>query len=188
MSNASEIPKLRKNIKYIAENNDKINVLKDDSDEINTALYDELEKIARRTGNHNPDIKLPEYQKANPVSLKNKKKFTIKPKSSNFSYITITMEGTFNEAMNFLHAVDNMEYISDVLLISIEKPKKVEEKRIKGEVDKYSREKILKSKFGIVFYLKDTENLKKGKEGKDPDPNVDMKLVEQRKKSQLPNR
>jgi len=185
LSNSKEIYNLKKSVKYIEDNSKKIDILKDDSDSTNTKLYGELEKIALRTGNSKISISLPTYPKKNAKVNKN---FVIGPASSNFSYITIKMVGTFNDSMNFLHALDNMHYISDVVSMTIERPKKVEGKKLKDEIDRYGGEKLVKSKFDIVFYLKTNIKDKKNSKSKTPNPNVNMKLVEQRKKIALPER
>lgn len=185
LSNTSEIPKLRKDMNYIEKNKKKINLLKEDTEEVNTELYGELEDIAISTGNSKVSIDLSKY--ISTVSEKNTK-FVIEPISPNFFYVTIEMVGTFNDTLSFLHALDNMKYISDVISFTMEKPKKVEGKKLKDEIDRYGGKELVKSKFNIVFYLKTDKKSKKNKKEKVADPNVDMDLVEKAKNIPLPVR
>lgn len=183
--NTAEIIKLRKDINYIKENNKKINLLKKGTEEANIELYGELEDMAISTGNSNVFIDLPNYISA---TSEKKNEFVIEPINPDFFYVTIEMVGTFNDALRFLHALDNMRYISDVISFSMKKPKKVEGKKLKDEIDRYGGKELIKSEFDIVFYLKTDKDSQKNKKIKVADPNVDMKLVEEAKKSPLPKR
>jgi hypothetical protein len=157
-----DLPKLKGQYEMVTseENKIKISLTKDKA--IN--LIKSLETLADKTGNKISiaiDEKTPVVVGKNSTD-KNAKKTNIVDDLPKLNYLKlkITLVGNYNDMVNFMTKLENLDYYSDVISISISQGEPLEnssERDLFGKLNPQSAEKVksnlLKSELAVLFYL-----------------------------------
>lgn len=155
----SKISEMEKTRALLAENESNLRVFLDKNSEVD--FIKKIEDIAAETGNK-VSLKI-EDESAAPktkAAANKKNEDEIKKGLPKMEYLSmsISLEGNYEQAMNFLHKIENMNYYVDVLSISMNKS------AVEAVVDPFSAEKakagviataseVIKSDLDVIVYL-----------------------------------
>ncbi|MEA3323129.1 MAG: type 4a pilus biogenesis protein PilO [Patescibacteria group bacterium] len=135
----------KKNVAYIDEGVEWMDVLLPDNDDEKVRLFSSLERLAEDTGNDG--ISLTVKKIANEEIEKNKKvkndKSTVTPRVDNFLSVDIALVGSYNDLIEFIKKIENMHYFADVTSLRIEKT----------NIPDNPRSNLLKTTMNVKFYL-----------------------------------
>lgn len=155
----SKISEMEKTRSLLAENESNLRVFLDKNSEVD--FIKKIEDIAAETGNK-VSLKI-EDESAAPktkAAASKKNEDEIKKSLPKIEYLSmsISLEGNYEQAVNFLHKIENMNYYVDVLSISMNKS------AVEAVVDPFAAEKaktgviataseVIKSDFDVIVYL-----------------------------------
>lgn len=119
------ISTLKENEKKIEEGSDGVNVLLSGNTNAKVNLFSEIEALAKKSGNSSVEYAVlearPEPKKKDNAAKKSEEGGLVKidPQSVESIRLQIKTTGTYGDFLEFLHKVENLNYVNDVLGFSI---------------------------------------------------------------------
>ncbi|PID52334.1 MAG: hypothetical protein CR972_02555 [Candidatus Moraniibacteriota bacterium] len=138
---------------YIDEHITILNVLLPNSDDEKVRLFSELERLANDTGNDSVALSVKVAEKANAKTTTKQKQKEKKEKEKMLS-MNITLVGSYNNLLQFVHKIENMQYFTNIVSFNITKTKNKE--KVRGEEDSEVRKNLLKTDMVVNFYLNES--------------------------------
>jgi len=148
----------KQNTAYIDAENAQLSTLLPNDDDEKVRLFSFLEKLAKDTGNNSITLSVKSADPAKAKKGEVKKDISnITPATSDFMNIEITLVGNYDDLVEFVTRLENMQYFSDILsLHTIKTDSDISRVNINenGEPEsKIKRNDLLKTTMNVVFYL-----------------------------------
>ncbi len=136
----------KKNVSYIDEGVEWMNILLPDSDDEKVRLFSALEQLAEDTGNDSISLSVKKIVKEDDAKKKKVEgdKSTTAPSVGNILSVDMVLVGNYNDLIEFVKKIENMHYFADITSFNLAKTA--------GGPDN-PRSDLLKTTMNAKFYL-----------------------------------
>ncbi len=160
----SSVDQLRKSRENVLAKEENFSLLLGGDASAKIGLYGDIEAIARSTGHSSVENRIidPALRAQRKPSINNESDGTvlIKPYSSEALIVEISLVGTYNNFIDFLHKIEHFEYLADIQNISVKAVIENErDQRLRttsqkeNDEDKDPRKNLVESTVEIAVYL-----------------------------------
>lgn len=144
----------KKNSVYIDQNIDTFNVLLPNNDDEKVRLFSTLEYIAKDVGNNSAVLAVNKIEPV--VTKKSADPNAIKDPTEEYLSMKVTLVGSYNDLIKFVHKVENMQYFSHITSFTITKTEDTVGKAQKNDdvlEEIVVRDDLIKTEMNVNFYL-----------------------------------